>query len=368
MPKLQIISYDITKMSLVPIKLLKNVPVRNKLLKIKGETHELDKNDYIESRINVNRKAKNLLAIEDGSEIAKYYLHKKGLFEQIARDIKKEAKQKFGFLFRKTSTMEKRPIATKGRIGTDYILMEHSYEDGSGHYGMTRVNHDNKTAKIFDSMRNTESDFEEPLQAALGRGYKVTVGTIHGCFPRLRNASNTDLNPQPTGGFVSQSYNDFKRSNFAGGRGGIAKKYMQEAFVISQYDEMSQHHFCYMESLLAMMTSLGLVKPGPQDPRERLEYVKKFIWGIIHKYVPKVSRKTPQWQFFMKTFPYLLETTDSNGKRLPMKRGFIQVPPTRGTTKYRLKKMRLRSDIDPTWSLKKIVDWSRGTRKWIVPK
>ena len=97
--------------------------------------------------------------------------------------------------------------------------------------------------------------------------------------------------------------------------------------------------------------------------------MKKFIWGIIHKYVPKVSRKTPQWQFFMKTFPYLLETTDSNGKRLPMKRGFIQVPPTRGrTTKYRLKKMRLRSDIDPTWSLKKIVDWSRGTRKWIVPK
>ena len=267
MPKLQIISYDIIKMSLVPIKLLKNIPVRNKLLKIKGETHELDKNDYIESRINVNRKAKNLLAIEDGSEIAKYYLHKKGLFEQIARDIRKEAKQKFGFLFRKTSAMEKRPIATKGRIGTDYILMEHSYEDGSGHYGMTRVNHDNKTAKIFDSMRNTESDFEEPLQAALGKGYKVTVGTIHGCFPRLRNASNTDLNPQPTGGFVSQSYNDFKRSNFAGGRGGISKKYMQEAFIISQYDEMSQHHFCYMESLLAMMTNLGLVKPGPQDPR-----------------------------------------------------------------------------------------------------
>ena len=55
-------------MSLVPIKLLKNIPVRNKLLKIKGETPELDKNDYIESRINVNRKAKNLLAIEDGSE------------------------------------------------------------------------------------------------------------------------------------------------------------------------------------------------------------------------------------------------------------------------------------------------------------
>jgi len=59
---------------------------------------------------------------------------------------------------------------------------------------------------------------------------------------------------------------------------------------------------------------------------------------------------------------------DSNGKRLPMKRGFIQVPPTRGTTKYRLKKMCLRSDIDSSWTVNKIVDWSRGTRKWIVPK
>ena len=42
-------------MSLVPIKLIKNIPVRNKLLKIKDETSEIDKNDYIESRILTNK-------------------------------------------------------------------------------------------------------------------------------------------------------------------------------------------------------------------------------------------------------------------------------------------------------------------------
>ena len=51
-------------MSLVPIKLLKNKVNRTRLLGLKGETEEIDKEDFIESRINTNAKAKNLLAIE----------------------------------------------------------------------------------------------------------------------------------------------------------------------------------------------------------------------------------------------------------------------------------------------------------------
>ena len=355
-------------MSLVPIKLIKNVSMRNKLLKIKGETPDIDKNDYIESRILTNKKASNLLAIEDASEVAKYYLHKKGVFERIAKDIQKESGKNFRFLFRKTSSMKKRPLAAKGRTGTDYILMDHSFTDGSGHYGMSRVNHVNKTALIYDSMKNQNSDFEDPLKSLLGKGYKVSSGTIHGCYPRLRNASNTDMNPQPTGGFVSQSFKEFKNKNYAGGRGGVPKKSMEEAFVVSQYDELSQHHFCYMESFLALMVNLGMVKPGPQDPRERLEYVKKFIWGVIYKYVPKSSRDTVHWAYFEKQFPYFIETMGSDGKRLPMRHGYIQVPPLKGTVQYKLKKIRTRTDIDQSWSLKKIVDWSRGVRKWIVPK
>jgi hypothetical protein len=352
-------------MSLTPIKLLKNKVNRNKLLKIKDETPEIDKNDYIESRILTDKKASNLLAIEDASEIAKYYLHKKGVFERIAKDIKKESGKNFRFLFRKTSSMEKRPLAAKGRDGTDYILMEHSYSDGSGHYGMTRVNHINKTALIYDSMTDNESDFEEPLKHFLGNKYKTTTGSIFGCVGRMRNAVGQNLNLQPTGGFVSQSFNEFKHKNFAGGRGGVPKKLMEEAFTLSQYDEMSQHHFCYMESFHAMMADLGLAHPGPQDPRERLEYIKRFIWGVLHKYVPKRSRNTIQWRYFEKYFPYILETMGPDGKRLVIRRGFIQVPPTRGVIRYRLKKMRVTDKIDNSTPLKYITQWSKGTKKWI---
>ena len=115
-------------------------------------------------------------------------------------------------------------------------------------------------------MTDNESDFEDPLKHFLGKTYAITTGSIFGCVGRLRNAAGQNLNPQPTGGFVSQSFNNFKHKNFAGGRGGIPKKYMEDAFVLSQYDEMSQHHFCYMESFHAMMADLGLATPVLRTP------------------------------------------------------------------------------------------------------
>ena len=140
-------------MSLVPIKFLKNTVGRQRLLKIKDEDAEIDKNDYIESRVNTNAKARDLLAIEDGSEMAKFFLHKKGRLEAIAKDIQKESGKSFKFFFRKTKVLEKTRLSCiSARSGVDYMLMEHSYPDGSGHYGMARIDHDKKVAKIFDSM------------------------------------------------------------------------------------------------------------------------------------------------------------------------------------------------------------------------
>jgi len=127
-----------------------------------------------------------------------------------------------------------------------------------------------------------------------------------------------------------------------------------------------------MESLHAMMADLGLAHPGPQDPRERLEYIKRFIWGVIWKYVPENEKRIrgtvrPEWKYFLETFPYILETSDSNGKRLPIRRGYIQLPPTRGKIQYKLKKMTLGSWSDDARkkSLKLIAKWAKGTRKWI---
>ena len=311
--------------------MLKNGVTKNTLLNLKKESYEIDTTDYIESRILTDSRAKKLLAIEDASEMAKKYLHKGGIFEKIMWDIKNETGKNFTFRCVKTNAMK-----VKKRGSLEYILMEKSYDNGAGHYGMARVNHMERSGRFFDSMMKSESDFKNPLEKALTKRYTLTE-------------SKNKL--QPTGGFVAGSLEEFKEPNYSGG---VPKKVLDEAYELSQYDELSQHHFCYVESLLAMMNDLGHGDPGPGDPRDRLTFVKRVVWGLIHKYVPKTNRRSAQWRYFVANFPYILETRSPNGKRLRMVRGYVQVPPYTVT----LKKLNLRGDIDDSWSLKRIVDWS----------
>ena len=318
-------------MSLIPIKLLKNGTTKNTLLNLKNESSEIDTDDYIESRIMTNSRARKLLAIEDASEMAKLYLHKKGIFEKIARDLKKETGKEFTFHCKKTKAMK-----VKKKTDIEYVMMEIAYDNSTGHYGLAKVNHKNKTARLYDSMVKDESDFKGPLEKVLTKRYNVTE-------------SKNKL--QPTGGFVAGSFEEFKEPNYSGG---VPKKLLEDAYELSQYDELSQHHFCYVESLLAMMNDMGHGNPGPGDPRDRLTFVKRVIWGLLHKYVPKEKRKSSQWKYFVKNFPYIMETRSLTGNRLKMVRGYIQVPPGVIT----LKKLNLRDDIDETWSLKRIIDWS----------
>ena len=123
---------------------------------------------------------------------------------------------------------------------------------------------------------------------------------------------------------------------------------------------MSQHHFCYMESIYAMMLAIGLTKnPGPNDPRKRIAFIKKFIWGMIHKYTPKSKRGTAKWKYFSKTFPYIMTTLSKNGKSLRLWRGAMQLPDNDGT--FRTVTMRTSwkgyDKIDPSWSLEDVLNW-----------
>jgi len=161
-------------MPLVPIKLMRNGLSKNTLLNLKNETNDIDTDDYLESRINTNTRAKKLLAIEDASEMAKLYLQKTGVFEAITRDVKKETGENFTFQCKRTNAMK-----VKKKTDIEYIMMEIKYNNTTGHYGMAKVNHRNKTAILYDSMSKNESDFKKPLNKVLTNTYKLSVSKKH---------------------------------------------------------------------------------------------------------------------------------------------------------------------------------------------
>jgi hypothetical protein len=325
----QVVKYK--KMKLIPIKLLKDESIKNTLLNLTFENSEIDKDDYIESRILTDLRSRQLMAIEDASEMAKLYLHRPGIFEKIVQDIRHESGEDFEFQCSGVDEMKLNP-----KHPYEYIMMEVSYDENSGHYGMACIDHKEHTAKLYDSMVKAESDFKAPLKNLLTDRYILFVSKNH---------------PQPTGGFVAKTYEEFKDPNYSSG---IPKNLLKRAFELSQYDELSQHHFCYVESLLAMMNDMGLCHPGPGDPRDRLIFIKRVVWGLIHKYIPK--RDTVQWNYFETNFRYIVETRSQLGKRLKMVRGYIQVP-SNGVN-ITLKTLYFRDDIDESWTVKQIVDWA----------
>tara|TARA_B100001939_G_scaffold81141_1_gene69074 strand:- start:11755 stop:12630 length:876 start_codon:yes stop_codon:yes gene_type:complete len=194
------------------------------------------------------------------------------------------------------------------------------------------------------------------------------VRSIFGCKAKMTNRSDGKgsnvLSVQPSGGFVANNYNNFLNENYNGFGIRIKRLYGETvakgAFRLSQFDELSQHHFCYMESIYAMMLAIGLTKnPGPNDPRKRIAFIKKFIWGIIHKYTPKSKRRTAKWKYFSKTFPYTMTTTSKTGKSLRLWRGSVQLPDNDGT--FSTKTLRASwngyDKIDPSWSLTDVLNW-----------
>src|SRR5210317_1909973 len=113
-------------MDLVPIKLLNNGPTKRNLLNIAGENAKIDMNDFLESRIRTDKISRQLMAIEDASEMAKKYLHRKGIFEKIGEDIKRETGKEFTFTC-KRNTKTKKPL--------EYIMMEWKANEADfGHY------------------------------------------------------------------------------------------------------------------------------------------------------------------------------------------------------------------------------------------
>ena len=362
--------------NIVPVKLLPAGANRNQIMKVIGErTTKFSSDDYIE-RIagqkaggGPRERARTLLAIENASEIAKTYLHAPGMFEKIMTDTI-GTRGYISYQIKETTnniniTRKKYP---KDHF-EDFILLTHKFQNRTGHTGLLHVEHQNGKVTVYDSMYGMGSRF---LTVALKQfGSKMEwstprVRSIFGCKAKVRNRSDgttSKVQVQPSGGFVNNSYSTFANdpTNFGSLiRNKYGEKVARGAFRLSQYDELSQHHFCYMEALYAMMLAIGrTTNPGPNDPRKRISFIKKFIWGIIHKYTPKSERNTAEWKYFSKTFPYIMSTTSKTGKTLRLFQGTMQLPDNDGLFGVRTTAMSWKGydKIDGSWSIEDVLNW-----------
>ena len=375
-------------MALIPIKFLPASRDRTRLLKVTQDTLNVDKSDFVERtaayyhKEGTKHSAIPLLAIENASEIAKKYLQAPGIFEQIMKDIIGDRKH---MSYRIKTTKNNLNIQRNMYPLQEFILVDQRFNNGGGHYGLIHLKHTNGTINVYDSMfAPGRSSFENiASQWTNGRGWKPPTGkSIFGCKVKLVTYDNKTLKQpvQPSGGFVAINYNDFLNENYNGmgsnGYGAHIRKQYSEvvakgAYRLQQYDEMSQHHFCYMESIYAMMLATGLTRiPGPNDPRKRIAFIKKFIWGMIHKYTPRSKRNTPEWKYFSKTFPHVLTTRSKSGKSLRMFHGSVQLPDDDGTFRTGTTTMSWKGydKIDPSWSITDVLKWlhtgrtARGNR------
>ena len=360
----------------VPVKLLPAGSNRTQLMKVIGEKNvKFNQNDYIEKRagemVEVGKmgdRTVTLLAIENASEVAKTYLQDTGMFEKMMEDI---IGTRENMSYQVKSSKNNLNIQRKSGARQDFILVGQRFGNGTGHYGLIHLKHRNGDVNVYDSMYESGlSNFENVARkwAPGARDWKFPkVRSILGC--KAKNvegfgAVNKKLQVQPTGGFVASNYNNFLNTKHNGYGIRIVRQHgeiiARGAFRLQQYDEMSQHHFCYMESIYAMMLAVGLTNnPGPNDPRKRLAFIKKFIWGMIHKYTPKSKRRTAKWKYFSKTFPHILATTSKSGNSLRLWKGVAQLPDNDGEFRTKLVSMSWKGydKIDPSWSLEDVLAW-----------
>ena len=378
--------------NIVPVKLLPAGANRNQIMKvIRERTTKFSSDDYIE-RIagqkaggGPRERARTLLAIENASEIAKTYLHAPGMFEKIMTDTI-GTRGYISYQIKETTnniniTRKKYP---KDHF-EDFILLTHKFQNRTGHTGLLHVEHQNGKVTVYDSMygaasvdgegrRVGGSKFENVArnQFVASQWSTPRVRSIFGCKAKVRNRSDgttSKVQVQPSGGFVNNSYSTFANdpTNFGSLiRNKYGEKVAKGAFKLSQYDELSQHHFCYMEALYAMMIATNrdskqafAKNPGPNDPRKRISFIKKFIWGIIHKYTPKSERNTAEWKYFSKTFPYIMSTTSKTGKTLRLLQGTMQLPDNDGLFGVRTTAMSWKGydKIDGSWSIEDVLNW-----------
>lgn len=284
---------------MIPIKLLPN---NKELLAFIEEEPTLDHDDFLEREvIHGSEEATDLLAIENATEIAKRFIQRH--YMDILKAIRVESKKRDDVLYR----CKNLDNLSMTHVGTEFLHLEKNLGEG-GHGVYLRVDNTKKRIHVWDSMGENAylNEFED---------------TIREMYPGYR-VHDKSIGFQPTGGFVRASPEEMASAMYISGEPG----YLNRAWRVSQYDELSQHHFCYVEAFVAMaFDSLPMHRVGSEDPRDRLKFIKKVVWGFVHKFYTG-SRESAAWKYFEEHFPHYVSTWNSDGTRMNLKNDIFQVP------------------------------------------
>ena len=300
-----------------PVKLMKN---SSAILKFMGEKKAIDSKDRTEVLMSQgNKLAIQVMTLENASEIARIILQEDGVFEKITNEIIKECGCNAPMNYKCKLTSE---TLNSSRKGVELIhLGTKLNKGGDGHYVGAIVNH--RSGKIYLSDSMGQMSGETPIF--------ISYLKRHFSSYEVKNETNI-IGYQPTGGFYPKTISQLKQKLAQKNIQINDEKYLDQLFEISQYDELSQHHFCYIESFIYMCHKLLGTPLGPTGPRERIPFIKKVIYGLVHKFglLNRVSDSVKA--YFERNFPYYLKFTTPSGNNIQLRGGIFHIPylPVRG--------------------------------------
>jgi hypothetical protein len=298
---------------LVPVKNLPNGPNRNSILRYMGDSGNLDNED--KETIKFSPAA---LAIDNASEIAKRLLEP--LFEDISNQIIRECNCNIPNKYSIQCKVDEKLDSPRSKY--ELLHLGKRFK-GIGHYIGAYVNHNIGRITVKDSMGLSGGERDEMMKLL-----RKTYPTY-----KITDESNK-IGTQPTGGFYAENKNKLKKAyyNYLGiNTETIHPLHLEQLYILQQMDELSQHHFCYIESFLYLCHKVLGTTLGPQDPRKRIIFIKRVIWGLIVKFHDKikdsldVSREVIS--YFGDVFPHFIKFSLPNGNNIPLEAGYFQVPP-----------------------------------------
>lgn len=286
-----------------------------------------DKLDDIEIQaMNGVKIARDMLAIEDASEIAKSYMFEiKNVFEKIMADLGGGHCETFNN--NKVIQCTKKP--------QEILHLGYDIGEEGGHYsGAVKKA---GTVTFFDSM--CESPYRTHFKRFIRQRYGKSVKKIVQDYPTRRF--------QPSGGFAPNKNSLSRWLNQSNIHTNI-----NAAYEISQYDVLSQHHFCYIESIVYLCHKvLGTPIGKSEDPEKRLRFIKSVMWCLIFKYA-RPNTQTAAFKYFARNFRYYMRLR--NVRYHP--KGFYL--PTSKRYTYQIMKINMMSPAKArTMSLRNIIYW-----------